>query len=144
MTDTVDLAGWWHTQWGMTEEAMIKSLYDAKLEKTPREDYGDHYSDYVLRDAEIGGFKFKVVFQMSKKMQLLSRVLMRHELPIGTPQDAQVKAVFNTLVKDFGAPEMLDRPNHYRWMFPSTTIFLHTINLPNSLNLVSIIFDKAK
>lgn len=144
MADTVDIAGWRRTQWGMTEEAMIKSLHNAKLEKIPREDYRDHYSDYVLRDVEVGGFKFKVVFQMDKKTQLLSRVLMRHELPLGAPQDAQVSAVFNTLAKDFGAPEMLDRLNDYRWILPSTTISLLTINLPNSLNLVSVIFEKSK
>ncbi|MFC0804808.1 hypothetical protein ACFHWW_04875 [Ensifer sp. P24N7] len=137
----VDMPGWWHTRWGMSESEMIEALSASKLHKIDREDFGDYYADYLLKDAEHESLKFDVFFQMSRKQDRLSRVVMRHELPLGAPQDTQIKTLFNALVRDFGGPEMLDRPNHYRWTLPSTTVQLHTINLPNSLNLISLIFE---
>ena len=142
--DVVDLLGWGHTRWGMSESEMIEAFPGPKPEKISREEFYDCYADYMLKDVELESLKFEVVFQMSSKEDRLSRVVMRHQLPLGAQQDTQIKALFNSLVGKFGAPEMLDRPNHYRWSLPSTTIQIHTINLPNSVNMISLIFEPGR
>ncbi|WP_275787721.1 hypothetical protein [Pararhizobium gei] len=139
----MDLSGWWHTNWGMSEDEMKVALRDANLKKVDREDYGETYVDFTIEDVNIGGFKFIVSFQMGKKSNRLQRVSMKHDLPLGVSQKAQLKAVYDALVKDFGAGEPQDRPDRFKWSFPTTTIELHPLNLPNSLNFVCVIFSRA-
>jgi hypothetical protein len=139
----LDGNGWLGAKWGMTEPDVLAALSDYPVRSTEREQFDGHYSKHVLDGIRIGAYPFEAKIQLKNEDGTLGRVVMRHSLPPGEPQDDVVKAVFNALSEDFGTPVMMDRSTHFMWTLPSTKIQLHTINLPNSLNLVSVIFSPA-
>jgi hypothetical protein len=43
-----DLVGWQDTRWGMTEQDLIAVIGESRLCRTPKQDYKDCYSEFVI------------------------------------------------------------------------------------------------
>lgn len=135
-----NIKGWLGTYWGMNEVEMLGALQDYPVRETERQQYDGQYSRHIVEGVQIGSFAFEAILQMKNDTGALSRVVLRHSLPLGEPQNDVIKAVFNALSSEFGSPVMLDKPTHFQWRLKFTDILLHTIDLPSSLNLVSVIY----
>jgi hypothetical protein len=68
-----------------------------------RLDYGDAYTDLVLRDQPVGGFRFIVYFQMDKRTGGLARIQL--ERPRHAANPPAYRAALAALVAAFGAAD---------------------------------------
>ena len=94
---------WQATRWGETEAGLLRQ-FGTRASRLPwRLDYGDTYADIVLRDQEIGGFRFIVYFQMDKRTGELARIQL--ERPRHGVNPPAFRAVLAALANAYGAPD---------------------------------------
>jgi hypothetical protein len=68
------VTGWQKTHWGETSRELVKE-FDARATLLPwRLDFGDAYTDVVLRREEMGGVRVIVFFEMDKRTGGLKRI----------------------------------------------------------------------
>jgi hypothetical protein len=88
------------THWGETDAALLRQ-YGALATRLPwRLDYGDAYTDVVLRDEPVGGFRFIVYFQMEKRTGGLLRIQI--ERPRHGANPPAFRAAIAALAAAFG------------------------------------------
>jgi hypothetical protein len=91
------------THWGESDADLLRQ-FGALATRLPwRLDYGDAYTDVVLRDEPVGGFRFIVYFQMDKRTGGLARIQI--ERPRHGANPPAFRAAAAALAAAFGAPD---------------------------------------
>jgi len=123
-----DVLGWQDSRWEMST-AEIQAIFKSNVTKLPkREDFGTVYVDYAILNYDIEGGKYTVFFQMDKKTEKLSQVLIRSDNKL--PSELYFNKLESLLISKYGSPGYknddrkpvisLDR----QWTFSTTTIEL--------------------
>ncbi|HLY89450.1 MAG TPA: hypothetical protein VKQ27_10750 [Acetobacteraceae bacterium] len=96
--------GWLGTNWGDSTDGLGRQFGAAATRLDRSIDFGDSYADLVLKDYDIGGYRFIVYFQMDKHTHGLKRIQIERGRHGAVPQVA--KAAFDFLVASYGPPTM--------------------------------------
>ena len=127
-----DVEGWNKARWRMTEEQIL-SAFEGQVERLPETTkYTRVYANLWIKNLDIGGEQYEVLFQMDNKTNQLVQVLIK-------PKEIKALSVqFNPLeqmlVEKYGPPSY--KEDSYKldnftraWNFPTTTIELQYIDL---------------
>jgi hypothetical protein len=95
--------GWNGTYWGETSDALVKQFGSAVTRLDRPIDFGDAFVDVVVKNYNIGGFRFIVFFQMGKDGRGLKRIQIERGRHGAVPMVA--KAAFDHLVAIYGRPD---------------------------------------
>ena len=96
---------WQRTYWGEPSRALL-AHFGARATMLPRPlDFGDSYTDVVLRNVPIGGFALIAYFQMDKTTGGLKRVQLERPRHGVTPP--AFRAVLAALEAALGAPDTM-------------------------------------
>ena len=91
------------THWGETDAALLQQFAVSATALPWRLDYGDTYAEIVLRQVEIGGYRFIVYFQMDKKTGGLARIQI--ERPRHGANPPAFRAALAALDAEYGTPD---------------------------------------
>jgi hypothetical protein len=94
--------GWHDTLWGESTDGLGRQFGTAATRLAQAIDFGDSYADLVLKDHEIGGYRFIVYFQMDKRTHGLKRIQIERPRHGAVPQVA--RAAFDSLTASYGPP----------------------------------------
>jgi hypothetical protein len=132
-----DVLGWEGARWGMSEADLLRA-FNSRLKKLPkRMEFLAWYADYVIPELKLGGESFTVFFQMDKRTDKLSQVLVRlNEQVALTPREKLFNALASSLTREYGKPsEQKDERYSFKqkykgielereWKLPTTTVEL--------------------
>ena len=99
---SAEVDGWRAARWGMTE-AELEDVFGASLARLPgRWVYGGAYATRALEDVEVGGQRFRAIFQMNAEHGTLQQVLL--EPMRRTGQEALFRSTLAELRETYGPP----------------------------------------
>jgi hypothetical protein len=91
------------THWGELSDELLQG-FGADAVRSPRPiDFGDSYTDVVLRGQTLGGVPMLVFFQMDKTTRGLKRIQLERPRHNGNPPD--FRAIGTALQADYGKPD---------------------------------------
>ena len=96
---------WQGTYWGEPSRALLDH-FGARATVLPRPlDFGDSYTDVVLRNVPVGGIRLIAYFQMDKATRGLKRIQL--ERPRHGVNPAAFRGVLAALEAAYGAPDLM-------------------------------------
>jgi hypothetical protein len=94
--------GWRGTEWGESTDALRRQFGPAATHLDRPIDFGDSYVDLALKNYDVGGYGFTVLFQMDKSSHGLKRIQIERGRHGAVAEVA--KAAFDALVATYGRP----------------------------------------
>jgi hypothetical protein len=157
---TKDVDGWSKAKWGMAEAEVWQAFQGEAVRFPERRNYKNTYATIGIPDYRIGNYRFKVMFMLDSKTNLLTGVNIqpfdqdvgglllgnyRGPVPDGPGPEALFDELKPLLTQKYGQPTSSEtsRTNEHIavWRFPTTTIQL---NYSTVLGIRSMVLNYRK
>ena len=133
-----DLLGWQQTRWGMTEAEIVLAVGANRLERIERAKYQNMYADLVVPLVEVGKYRFDVIFQMDNQSDKLAQVIVTHDADPSFESTGPRDQAIEILSEKFGRPSRVGTSDTWRWHFPTTTIDVVHVHIPDNIAKISV------
>lgn len=140
MAEPTDLPGYQNTRWGMTADQVLMAVGVERVQRTPRQQFLQCYSDMKIPNVPVGGLPFDVIFQMDEQSHQLRQVLVLHRCDPSREPTEETSATRAVLEERFGKTEPVEGRNTLLWLFPTTTIALDSACIAGNMSVVGVRF----
>ena len=131
-----DVLGWENSRWGMSETNLVNT-FGSRLTKLPEPKSFLNLDTNHVATLELAGEPFTVFFQMNKRTNTLSQVLVRlNEMESRLPREELFNKLDSQLTRQYGSATSRSNERNFistiksvylsrTWKFPTTTLELY-------------------